>query len=441
MNNAVMDNLFNFLSTKLQNVKTDKFYRHALLFVVASIITSGLNYLYYPVMGRMLGLEGYGELQVVTSFLLQIMTVFVGLNLISVSIVSNQVERESRALIIALQKAVFWFVVIACMGVLLASSQLQDFFHFNSSWPFVLIIPSLLIDAIAVFWTAYLQAKRDFISLSIYSVATGLTKIILSALFIKLGLGVAGGILGIAAGMCASLIIVRLVTNHELPPLMETIKLPRKHDLQLIKKHVIFIIEVIVALISMSVLLSIDVMLVKHFFSAEFAGQYSGVSTVARIIFYASAPLVSVMLPAIILHNLKASQQAFTRTLLISIGICTAGLLLFSAFSHFIMRTLLGADFAQASSWLWVLSIVAMLVTVTNIIVNYLLALRSHLALLISLTSLGSAVVLIAWRHDSVYQIATATIISLLVGQAIFWLAYLVKRGKIVQQEPSPAAQ
>jgi O-antigen/teichoic acid export membrane protein len=436
-----MDNLFNFLSTKLQNAKTDTFYRHALMFVAASIITSGLNYLYYPVMGRMLGLEGYGELQVVTSFLLQIMTVFVGLNLISVNIVTNHDERESKALIIALQKAVFWLVAIACVGVLIASPQLRHFFHFNSTWPFILIIPSLLVDAIAVFWTAYLQAKRDFVSLSIYSIATGVSKILLSVLFIKLGLGVAGGILGIAAGMWASLIIVRLVTKHELPPLLQTLTLPRKHELQLIKRHVRFILEVIVALISMSVLLSIDVMLVKHFFSGEFAGQYSGVSTVARIIFYASAPLVSVMLPAIVLHNLKASRQAFTRTLLISTGICAAGLLIFSVFAHFIMRTLLGADFAQASSWLWILSVVAMLVTITNIIVNYLLALRSHLALLISLVSLGLATVLIIWNHDTAYQIAASTSIALVAGQIIFWATYIIKRGEIVPQETSPAAK
>jgi O-antigen/teichoic acid export membrane protein len=424
----------------IANFKTDSFYRHALLFMAASLITSVLNYAYYPIMGRMIGVEGYGELQVVTSFLLQLTTVFIGLNLISVNIVANHDERESKALIIALQKVVFWFVLFACLGVLLASSQLKHFFHFSSSWPFILLIPSLLVDAIAVFWTAYLQAKRDFTSLSFYTILTGGGKVIFSMLFVKLGLGVAGGILGIAAGLWLSLIAVRLITKHELPPLLQTLSWPRRHEMQLIKRHVSFIIEVIVALIGMSVLLSIDVMLVKHLFSAEFAGQYSGVSTVARIIFYASAPLVSVMLPAITLSHLKASKQAFYRTLGLSVTICVAGLLVFTLLSHVIMRVLLGEQFANASSWLPLLSIVALLVTITNVMVNYLLALRSHLALIISLASLLLATVLIFMHHGTVQQIVASTSIGLLAGQAIFWTAFFATGGNLVRGETGEGA-
>lgn len=424
-----MTKVRHLLRKAIQKFKSDAFYRHALIFMMASLITSVLNYAYYPIMGRMIGVEGYGELQVVTSFLLQLTTVFIGLNLISVNIVANHDERESKALIIALQKVVFWFIIGACVIVLLASGQLKNFFHFNSTWPFILLIPSLIVDAIAVFWTAYLQAKRDFVSLSFYSILTGGGKIVFSALFVWMGLGVAGGILGIAVGLWISLFAVRLITKHELPPLLQTLSWPRKHEIQLIKRHVSFIVEVILALISMSVLLSIDVMLVKHLYSAEFAGQYSGVSTVARIIFYASAPLVSVMLPAITLRNILASKQAFKRTFSISMLICTVGLLIFTALSHFIMQTLLGPEFAENASWLPLLSVLAVLVTVTNIIVNYLLALRSHLALVISLVSLSLATVLIFWRHASIYQIVSSASIGLLAGQAIFWGANLVRRG------------
>ena len=423
----------------MQRFKSDSFYRHALIFTLASLITSGLNYLYYPIMGRLIGISGYGELQVVTSFLLQLTTVFTGLNLISVNIVANHDERQSKALIIALQKAVFWFIAIACVGIVLASGVFKNFFQFDSSWPFVLLVPSLLVDAVAVFWTAYLQAKRDFTSLSFYTVLTGLGKIVFSVLFVKLGLGVAGGILGIAAGLWCSLIAVRLITKHELPPLLSTLTWPKKHELVLIKRHLDFIVEVIVALIGMSVLLSIDVLLVKHLFTPDFAGHYSGVSTVARIIFYASSPLVSVMLPAITLHHMQKSKQAFYRTVGISLAICLAGLAIFSLFAHPIMSLLLGKQFASSSSWLPMLSILAVLVTLTNIIVNYLLALRSHLALIISLVSLGLAAGLISWHHGSVGQIVTSASISVLAGQLVFWIAYWVRGGKFGRPLPEIA--
>lgn len=420
-----------FLQTGVVRLRNDAFYRNAILFVSASLITSGLNYLYYPIMGRMLGIESYGELQVVTSFLLQLTTVFTGLNLISVNIVANHDEQKSKALIVALQKSVFWFVTIACVGVLLLSSKLEQFFHFGSAWPFILLTPALLVDAIAVFWTAYLQGKHDFKSLSIYSILTGVGKIFFSVLFIMLGMGVVGGILGIVVGLWVSLLAVRLITKHELPPLLQTLAWPKKHEVALIKNHVVFIISVIVSLIAMSILLSIDVMLVKHFFSPEFAGQYSGVSTVARIIFYASAPLVAVMLPAITLSKLQESRQAFHRTLTISFTVCLGGLLLFSIFAHPLMRILLGEEFAKAASWLPLLSVIALLVTITNVIVNYLLALRSQLALWISLLSLTVATSLLILNHDTINQIVLSTSVGLLAGQLVFWVVYLKRRGEI----------
>lgn len=423
-----------FLQNGVVRLRNDRYYRNALLFVSASLITSGLNYLYYPIMGRMLGIESYGELQVVTSFLLQLTTVFTGLNLISVTIVANHDEKESKALIIALQKTVFWFVTLACVGVLLASPMLEQFFHFGSAWPFILLTPALLVDAIAVFWTAYLQGLHDFKSLSVYSILTGAGKIAFSVLFIVLGMGVAGGVLGIVVGLWLSLLAVRFITKHELPPLLQTLTWPKKHEVALIKHHVSFIIEVIVSLIAMSVLLSIDVMLVKHFFSPEFAGQYSGVSTVARIIFYASAPLVAVMLPAITMRNIQANKQAFHRTLAISFTVCLAGLLLFSVFSYPLMRILLGNDFAKASSWLPLLSIVALLVTITNVIVNYLLALRSHLAIWISLLSLATSGTFLVVHHATIYQIVFSTSAGLVLGQLIFWVTYLAKRTKIAPE-------
>ena len=420
-----------FLQSGIVRLRNDRYYRNALLFVSASLITSGLNYLYYPIMGRMLGLESYGELQVVTSFLLQLTTVFTGLNLISVNIVANHDEEQSKTLIVALQKTVFWFVTIACIGVLLASPALEQFFHFGSAWPFILLTPALLVDAIAVFWTAYLQGKHDFKSLSIYSILTGAGKIVFSVVFILMGMGVAGGILGIVVGLWLSLLAVRFVTKHELPPLLQTLSWPTKHEITLIKHHLGFIVEVIVSLIAMSILLSIDVMLVKHFFSPEFAGQYSGVSTVSRIIFYASAPLVAVMLPAITLRNLQTNMQAFHRTLAISVTVCLAGLLLFSVFAYPIMRILLGNDFARASSWLPLLSIIALLVTLTNVIVNYLLAVRSHLALWISLVSLVASGILLVLHHATIYQIVFSTSAGLVLGQTIFWATYIAKRTKI----------
>jgi O-antigen/teichoic acid export membrane protein len=413
--------------------KEDSFYRHALLFTVANLTASVINYAFYPLMGRLIGVQGYGELQIVTSFLLQLTTVFVGLNLINVNIFTNHDEHERKALMVALQKALFWLMVFLSVAVAIASPFLQKFFHFSSALPFLFIIPSLLIDAVSIFWTSYLQANRDFFSLSAYSIVTAGGKLLFAAGLVAVGVGVAGGVGGIALGLIAGLLCVRFTTRHTLPNLTQTLRVPSKHELTLIKSHLVYILEVIIALIGMSVLLSLDTMLVKHLFDADFAGQYAGVSTVARIIFFASSPIVTVMLPAISLRALRQSQAAFLRTIALSAGICAAGFAVFALFPHFILRIFLGEAFATHSNWLPLLALVAILVTLTNIIINYLLALRSHLAILISIFSVLVAGSLITWHHATVPQIVASACAGLVCGQLIFWAALIITKGRLGQ--------
>jgi hypothetical protein len=87
----------------------------------------------------------------------------------------------------------------------------------------------------------------------------------------------------------------------------------------------------------------------------------------------------------------------------------------------------MGPRFADFSSWLPLLSIIVVLATMTNIVVNYLLALRSHWAVLISISSLVSSVSLILWHHASVPQIVLSASLGLAVGQVIFWVLTLAK--------------
>src|SRR4051812_16346458 len=95
-------------------------FRNGLIYTSASLVTSALNYLYYPVMGHLIPLAEYGELQVVVSFILQLSMITIGLNLINVNLVANFDERENVSLMVALQKLAFWFSVAICVTIALS---------------------------------------------------------------------------------------------------------------------------------------------------------------------------------------------------------------------------------------------------------------------------------------------------------------------------------
>src|ERR1700683_1820140 len=399
---------------------TGRFYRHALVFTAASLTASAVNYLYYPVMARLMGVVSYGELQLVTSFILQLTTIYLTLNIINVNIVANHEETAGRELMSALQKTIFWLVVLLCAVLAVASGAIEGFFHFSSVWPFLLIIPILLIDTASIFWTGYLQGHHEFGTLSLYTITVAGGKLLISVALVALGLGVSGGVLGLAAGLALGLLLVRLASRKALPALLPTLALPAAADWLVVREHLVYVIEVLIGLVSMGVLLSVDVLVVKHSFPPEFAGHYAGIATVARIIFFATAPLVMVMLPLVKLNDRAASEAAFRRALGLSALVCAAGLVLFSVAARPIIGLLMGPSFTSFAHWLPLISIIVVLFTFTNLMVNYLLALRSHWSIAVSLTSLAAGIGLISWHHATIPQIVASPSTGLFIGKLVF---------------------
>ena len=70
---------------------------------------------------------------------------------------------------------------------------------------------------------------------------------------------------------------------------------------------------------AMMSLMSVDIILVRHLFSAETAGIYAGMSTMGRIIFYASGAVGSVMFPLVSARY--ARGQAYRGVFMVSLVI------------------------------------------------------------------------------------------------------------------------
>lgn len=404
-----------------QRFKSDKFYRNAALFTFASLLTSGLNYLFYPAMARFMSVSEFGELQVIASFILQLSTVFTGLNLINITLLNSKAASSDR-IVEVLQKTIFWVFIFISFVIAICSPLLQEYFHFNSAVPFLLVIPSLLISAISVFWTAHLQAKSDFKSLSVYSVTTGISKLLLALALVLLGLGVNGALVGIALSLAVSLLVLKIITPHHLPNLLKTLYFPRRSELKIVRPYLSYTVIVIVTLTITSVLLSIDTLIMKRLFSPEIAGYYAGVSTVARIIFFASAPLIAVMLPEIREGDTRRNLNALKRTLLLSSIVCVGGLLIFTLFSTQIITLMLGDSFANAAYLLPWVSILVSLAAITNVAMNYLLAVRSRLPLFMAILSIVLTLVATLLFHASIQEIVISISAALLIGQLPFYL-------------------
>ena len=82
----------------------------------------------------------------------------------------------------------------------------------------------------------------------------------------------------------------------------------------------------LLASILLAVSINLDIILVKHYFPAEEAGLYAAVSTIGKIILYATGPIVSVMFPMI--SEQTAKKEKHYKIFLLSLTMTLVGALI-----------------------------------------------------------------------------------------------------------------
>ena len=106
--------------------------------------------------------------------------------------------------------------------------------------------------------------------------------------------------------------------------------------------------------LALSLLLSADVFVVKHYFPAQEAGQYSAVAALGRAIFWGASGIAAVLFPKIVLKN--AQSRAGSHLVLVSLSLVGLGGLAGFGFlwvgSSWLLTAFAGTAYAGASGYL-----------------------------------------------------------------------------------------
>ncbi|MGH8465889.1 MAG: hypothetical protein ACRER5_17235, partial [Pseudomonas sp.] len=135
----------------VQRLRSSDFLRHNLIVFVGSIAISAINYLYYPVLGRLLEPAAFGEVQTVISLFLQVAIFLNVLALLTVNIVTNYDSddesgagnaadrQKAQQTIFELERMALVVGVVGLLASAVLGGLLQDFFRFDSALPFILL--------------------------------------------------------------------------------------------------------------------------------------------------------------------------------------------------------------------------------------------------------------------------------------------------------------
>jgi O-antigen/teichoic acid export membrane protein len=361
-------------------------------------------------------------------------TIFLNvLSLITVNIVANYKDpQKAHRMIFELEKVAAYVAVGLVAVSIIAGEFLREQLKFDSTLPFVALALAMTASIPLTFRSAYARGQKKFGVASISQLLGAGTKIFFSAMLVVLGLGVTGAIFGIVVAQCiAFLYAARWAARlgFKRPADTHYGTLP---DIRLVVPELKYAAVAFVTLLTITLMMSVDVIAAKYFFDAQTAGLYAGIATVGRIVFFLAAPIAQVLMPLVKIDNPpRENRGLLMRSLALTVGVCGVFVVGSVFFSEPIIRILMGVDYITYAAVLPELALAICLISVVNLICMYYLSLRQTMVMVIGIIGIAAMAYFMTLWHDTpqalVRSMLWASIVTL-IATGVYVLVNL-KRG------------
>lgn len=423
----------------INKIKQDPFFRNYLIVFSSSIVAAFLSYLFHPILGRLLSVADFGEVQALLALYTQLAIFFSVFSLITVNISANIEDQFERVAVIKeLKKIALGLSGFLILGILLFSGSLQKFFHFSNDGIFIGLALLLFINASLLFRNAYLQGQSNFKAISLAGILGAGGKLILAVIFVAIGFRVAGAMAGLVAAQLLVYGYVFAKTRNVFR------KDPAKADIHALEKNRVakelyYGLLVLAATGCITLLYTSDILIIKRLFSGEIAGLYSGISLAAKIIFFATGAITSILLPTVKLKNEEQKNKTVLKKSFLLLFLTGGGLfLLFSLFPRLVITLLFGSNYLALSWLLPKLALLMFLISIVNLFFYYFLALRRFFLLPLAIISLMILAALTSIHHDTLAKIINNFIYTTIFILFCLMLFYLLNRVKLKKLRFSP---
>lgn len=375
------------------------------IMIIGSNSTSTLNFLYHFVLARLLGPASYGELVSLIS-VIGLFGIIPGvISLVIVKQVSSaKSELEVNNLVIWFKTKIFIISLISSLSVLIFAPFIFSFLHVNKIYYLVLISLSFLFSLQSLFYRAVLQGLLKFKELITSLLVENITKLIISIFLVYIGWSVGGAMIA----FLIATVIGWYITFFYLRYFKKNNSSPPKN----IKPMIGFSIPVLIQSISMTSLYSSDIILVKHFFSSFDSGIYASISTLGKIIFFATGPISSVMFPLVSQRQSRGQnhKNIFVMSFLVTGVLALGVLLIYWFFPQLAIELVYGKLYLSGANLLVWYGVFMTLFTLSGLLIIYGLSIGRTRIVLFSVAAALTQIILIWSFHNSLWQVITISI-------------------------------
>ena len=357
---------------KILNLRKDELVRGSLILFIAINLFNFMNYLFHFFMARMLGPADYGVLAVLMSILYIISVPSESIQTIVSRYTSKYLAEKklgkiksllSRTLKKSVKFAFFIFLIYIPVAFFLSNFLKIDFLLILLTGTIVFGFFMMPINR------GILQGKKKFKELGLNMITESGTKLIIAIFLVYIGLGVYGAISGNLMGVFLAFVFAFIF--------MKDVVKSKKVEIET-KGIYAYGMPVFIVIISIMVMLSMDIILAKRFFSPEIAGQYAVASMLGKMIFFGTAGISKAMFPFATekFENGDKSHGVFYKSLLIIFAFILIALVFFGLIPKFIVGILFGSQYLAISNIVIYTGLAFGFLSITNLILIY--SLRAH---------------------------------------------------------------
>lgn len=409
--------------------KVIEFTKHPLIslsvvIVLGSLVSSFFSFLFNLFMSRNLSVADYGTLTSLVS-LITLATMPAGAILptivhFSAKYFAHNDEAMAYGLFYKVGKLALGIGLLFLLIFIFGSTHIASFFKITDSS--LLILPGLVVfcSYLAIMNSGFLQAKLAFGFLTLSQFIGSLFKLVLGVVLVLLGMGVSGGMWAFFLAYFVPYIVTFI-------PLRFLFTKRKVVDAISLKELLSYGAPSALTLICLSSFITVDTLVVKHFFDPKSAGIYAGISLLGRIIFFVSSPIGTVMFPLVVQKHAKRESIRSTFILAMLLVFLPSLALTIGYFllpNLVIQLSLKNDDYLQGAALLGFMGIYLTVYSLLYLLANFYLSIKKTIVTIPIVIGSVAQLLLIWFFHEDFFQVVfiSTGIVSVLL---LFLLVYL----------------
>lgn len=393
--------------------------------VIGTNFANFLAYIYHLIFGRIMGPSLYGDLVIILSLIALFSSVFSFVGTVLVKLVSSK-EGNLNALHFWILKKVMIVGALIVLVFILYSGFFSDYLRVDSITVFLVSL-IIFFSLLSFIYNSFMQGFLMFKQAVIVNNVTWIARIGLGSLLFFMGYSIGGLSLSLVIAAALSIVLSYYFLRRKLKFNLNSSSRP------IVNKFLKYSLPAFILTLSTGSLFTSDLLIIKNFFEPKEVGFYAALSTLGKIIFYAVAPVVSVMFPLAARKNSENQkpQKILRLTLLLSGLFIAPILLIYTLWPGLIVSLLFGELYLEIAPYLIYFGIFSSIFTINVVLSNFYFSIgktfSSGIVFVFALIQIV-AIILFGRNIQTVVLLSIFTSIALLLTLTIFGVKVLEKK-------------